>query len=95
MMINSVSFEKAKRSKVQRLGFLPRFAFTLEIGGRQLSYRSAPTIENLVNLWKRGFSMENFIDIAAQQLSEVQLPKLDLGNLKKPARRKSVKRSSK
>ena len=75
-MANILCVEKSKKSKVRRLAFLPRFGLTVDIGGRQFIYRQAPMLETVVNLFHRGFSMKNLMNVAHDQLSEIELPKV-------------------
>lgn len=75
-MANSICIEKAKPSKIRRLGFLPRLGITIEVGGKQFTYRQAPIIETIVNVMDRGFSFKNLMDVAQEQLREIELPTL-------------------
>lgn len=75
-MGNSICIQKTKPSKLKRLAFLPRMAVTVDIAGRQFTYRQAPLAETLLNLWGTRPSVERLIRISHQQLSEITLPKL-------------------
>lgn len=70
------SFTKSVPTKLRKLPFLPRFAVTVDMGGRQLTLRSTPTLETLLNLKDSGFSFANFRKIAEEELSEIKLPAL-------------------
>lgn len=75
-MANSISIEKAKPSKVRRLKFLPRLGVTIELGGRQITFRHAPIFETLLNVFDRGLSFKNLIEVSREQLREIEIPKL-------------------
>lgn len=85
----SISIEKARKSRLKRLSFLPRFGFYLDFGGRQVAYRQTPVLETLFNLRKRRLSARDFFDVALQQLVEVDMPKQK--KVKLPARQKRQK----
>ena len=92
-MSNMICVEKSKPSAVKRLKFLPRFGFVVDVAGREITYRQAPVLETLLNLSKKGLSMKNFMEVAFQQLSEINLkrqPSLEetCGPKKRSARRK-------
>lgn len=97
-MSNSLSVEKSKPSRVKRLRFLPRVALFVDFGGRELSYRQAPLLETLYNMRGRKFSLKGLLEVAHQQLSEINLrdqapipfagTKIG-GSTAKPKRRKS------
>lgn len=72
-MSNMISVEKSKPSTVRRFSLLPRVGLVIDFAGKQLTYRHVPTLETLLNLRKRGFSMKNFVDIVFEQLSEISL----------------------
>ena len=92
-MSNSFSFEKSKPSNMKRLPLLPRFAVTVDVAGRRMTYRQAPLIETIANMWDRGFSMKNFLDVTFEQLSEIELPKVASFTGAKKPKRKSAKRA--
>jgi hypothetical protein len=77
-MANTLCIEKTKRTKTRKLPLLPRFGVVVEIGGRQFAYRQVPITETLLNLRERGFTMQNFVKIAAEQLAEIKFPKLKM-----------------
>ena len=77
-MSSSLCIEKAKPSQIKRLSILPRFGFTVDFAGRQLVYRQAPILETVFNVWDRGFSMKNFMDVALTQLREIAMPTLQV-----------------
>ena len=92
-MPNIFCVEKAKKSSVKRLSFLPRFGIVIDFGGRQLAYRQAPFLETLVNMRKSGFSFKNLVDVSLQQLKEITLP--DQTEVAKAARPQKKKRKKK
>ncbi len=59
-MINCLSVNKSKKSKITRLSFLPRLGLFIDVGNYEIIYRHAPIFESLVNLYQKGFSHENF-----------------------------------
>lgn len=88
----SISVEKARKSRVKRLSFLPRFGFYMDFGGRQLAYRQVPVLETLFNLRSRRLPGKDFFDIVIQQLREVDMPKQE--NVKMPAVKKARKKAA-
>lgn len=85
------SVTKAERSKLRSLPFLPRFAVTVEVGGRQLTYRHTPALETLNNLRNRGFSLSALKALAAEELAEIRLPALKPAIKKGLAQVKTIK----
>lgn len=78
--MNAICVEKSnkpKKSKVKRLNFLPRIGLTIDFAGTQITYRQAPILETVVNLFDRGFSMKNLMDVSFEQLQEISLTKLN------------------
>ena len=71
-----VVFTKVARSELRKVPLLPRLSFTIELGGRQLTIRTSPSIETLLNLRERGFNWKNLRRLAEEELSEIQLPAL-------------------
>lgn len=74
-MSSMLCVEKAKSSALKRLKFLPRFGIVVDFAGREITYRQAPVLETLVNAGLKGFSMKNFMEVAFQQLDEINLRK--------------------
>ena len=70
------AFTKVARSELRKLPLLPRIAFTVEFGGRKLTIRATPTLETLLNLKEKGFSIRNLRRLAEDELSEITLPAL-------------------
>ncbi|NRA64609.1 MAG: hypothetical protein HRU19_09010 [Pseudobacteriovorax sp.] len=75
-MINVFRVERSKKTKTRKFPLLPRIGIVVDIGGRRLSYRQAPVLETLVNLWERGPTRANFDKIIAEQLYEIALPSI-------------------
>lgn len=63
----------SKPSKLKRLSFLPRIGITVDFAGHQFGYFQVPLIENFVNLVGRGFTVENIIENAHQQIRELEI----------------------
>ena len=73
-MATMLSVQKSERSKLRKLPFLPRFGFTIEVAGRQLTYRQVPLLETLLNARERGLTLKNLLSVAAEALDEVRFP---------------------
>jgi hypothetical protein len=74
-MANMFSVNKAERSKLRKLPLLPRIGLTVEIAGRQFTYKHAPLLETILNARERGFSVKNLVRVASEQLAEIGFPK--------------------
>ncbi len=86
-MANQLCIQKIKKSKTRKLPFLPRIGLTLELGNRQIVFRSAPLLETVLNVWQRGFSQKNLMEVGLEELSEINLPKVKKPNCP-PAKKK-------
>jgi hypothetical protein len=73
-MASSFSVDRAERSKLRRIPFLPRLGLTLEIGGRQFTFKNAPFIETFLNWRDLGFTFANFKKVAVEELDEINFP---------------------
>ncbi len=73
-MANMFSVNKAERTKTRKLPLLPRFGVTVEIAGRQFTYKQVPFIETVLNLRERGFTVKNLVKLAAEELAEIRFP---------------------
>lgn len=69
-----VVMTKATMSKLRKLPFLPRFAIAVEIAGRQLTLRSTPTLETILNVRDLGLSLANWRRVVEQEIAEIRLP---------------------
>ena len=67
------SSTKIKKSKTRRLQFLPRFGFTIELGGRKFTYKQVPVIETIFNLKGKKVTLENIKKVAEIQLNEIKI----------------------
>jgi hypothetical protein len=76
MMSLHISITKSAPTKLRKLPFLPRFALTVELGGRQLTLRKTPALETLLNLRQGGFTLANLRKVAEEELAEIKLPAL-------------------
>jgi hypothetical protein len=74
-MSNVISVEKSKPSKVKRLKLLPRIGLVIDFAGKELTYRQVPLLETLLNLRDKKLSVKNFMQVAYQQLNEINLRK--------------------
>jgi hypothetical protein len=76
-MANMFCVNKAERTKTRKLPLLPRFGVTVEIAGRQFTYKQVPFIETILNLRERGFSRKNLTKLASEELAEIRFPASD------------------
>jgi hypothetical protein len=74
-MANMFSVNKAERSKLRKLPLLPRIGLTVDVAGRQFTYKHAPILETLLNVRERGFSVKNLVRVASEQLAEIGFPR--------------------
>jgi hypothetical protein len=65
--------QKSKKSKVRRLGFLPRIGITLDFGGKSLRYKQAPILETVFNAIIQGPSKKTLTQIVKNQFKEIKL----------------------
>jgi hypothetical protein len=70
---------KAESAMLRRVQFLPRVGMTVELGGRVLVFKHTPTLETLLNLKDRGFSLKNLTKLAIEELEEIRYPVLKRG----------------
>ena len=73
-MSASFTVHKSERSRLRRFPFLPRVGFTVDIGGRQFTLKTAPLLETLLNWRDLGFTVANFRKVTADELSEIGFP---------------------
>lgn len=73
-MATGFTMHKAERTKLRRFPFLPRVGFTLEIAGRQFTFKQAPLMETFFNWRDLGFTMANFKKVVAEELNEISFP---------------------
>jgi len=73
-MSASFTMHKSERSKLRRLPLLPRVGFTLDIAGRQFTFKTAPLLETLLNWRDLGFTVANFRKVTSEELSEIIFP---------------------
>ena len=75
-MSNLFTVHKSESSKLRKLPFLPRLGVTVDVAGRQFTFRHVPTLETFLNWRERGFSLRNLANLSREELSEVRLPAL-------------------
>ena len=78
-MANMLCLQKTEPSKLRRLPLLPRIGITIELAGRQLTYKQAPLLETLLNLKDRGFNLKNLAKVAQEELDEIRFPVIKRG----------------
>lgn len=79
IMAISLCVKKSRESKIRRLSFLPRIGVSIDFAGKKYAYKQAPLLEAVVNLFDRGFSMKNLMEVAKDQLGEIELTPSDGG----------------
>lgn len=89
-MANQLCVNKISKSKTRKLPFLPRIGLTFEIGNRQIVFRSAPLLETFLNVWQRGLSPKNLMDVGLEELSEINLPQISRPDCKPSKARKKT-----
>ncbi len=70
----ALGLDEAPSPEGVRLSALPRSAFELKMGRRQLSWKTSPTLEILWGLKKKPLSLENFWTQTQSQLNEIPSP---------------------
>jgi hypothetical protein len=88
-----ITTRPSKKSKLQRLSFLPRIAITIDFAGTQFGYFQVPFTELLLNMRGRKFNLDNIIAVSHQQIKELELP--NTPDVKKRASKKSPARKTK
>lgn len=73
-MANMFSVQKVGLSKLRKAPFLPRVGLTLEVAGRQFSFRYAPFLETLLVLRERGYDLRSLPKIAGEIFDEIKFP---------------------
>ncbi|MBC7660548.1 MAG: hypothetical protein H7249_12690 [Chitinophagaceae bacterium] len=76
MFINLFRVDKTDKSRSRKFSLLPRFGVVIDFAGRTYSFRHAPLMETLFNLFERGPSRSNLQKIVTEQLYEISLPSL-------------------
>lgn len=75
-MPTGLSIKDSKPSKVRRLKFLPRLSFSMDFMNKRVEFTQAPLSELLYNLYRDGFSKENFMNVVVTQMKETRLGEL-------------------
>lgn len=70
-----LSVQKTKQTSTRKLKFLPRVGLTLDLAGRQFTFKQAPFLESVVNMKKKKFNLENLRAISNQILDEITIEK--------------------
>ena len=73
-MAYQFSVHNFKPTLTRKLPMLPRFAFYLDIAGKQFVYKQTPILETLLNLREQGFTVKNLMSVATQQFNEIVFP---------------------
>ena len=73
-MSASFTVNKSERSRLRRIPLLPRLGFTLDIAGRQFTFKTAPLLETFLNWRDLGFTVANFRKVTSEELSEISFP---------------------
>jgi len=84
-----LSVQKTKQTSTRKLKFLPRVGLTLDLAGRQFTFKQAPFLESVVNMRKKKFNLENLRAISNQILDEITLER----KRRPTAKRKTTKKS--
>ncbi len=76
MIINLFRVDRTDKSRSRKFPLLPRVGIVVDFAGRRFSFRHAPLIETLLNLFERGPTRSNLEKIVTEQLYEISLPSL-------------------
>lgn len=76
MFVNLFRVDNSEKTRSRKFPLLPRIGIVLEFGGKRFSFRHAPLLETLMNLFERGPSKSNLQKIVTEQLYEISLPSL-------------------
>jgi len=76
MFVNLFRMDRSDKSRSRKFPLLPRVGIVIDFAGRQFSFRHAPLVETLLNLFERGPSRSNLEKIVTEQLYEISLPSL-------------------
>ena len=76
MLVNVFRVDRSDKSRSRKFSWLPRIGIVIDFAGRRYSWRHAPLMETLVNLFERGPSRSNLEKIVTEQLYEISLPSL-------------------
>lgn len=73
----SKKINKKKNSETERLNLLPRVGIYIDLFGREVSIKSAPSLETAYNVLKSGLTISNLKKITQKQLSEISFPSIE------------------
>ena len=76
MIINVFRSERTEKSRSRKFPLLPRVGIVVDMAGRRFSFRHAPLVETLLNLFERGLTRSNLEKIVIEQLYEISLPSI-------------------
>ena len=66
-----VNIEKSVPTPSRHFPFLPRVALILDIGGRKLTFKSAPLLETLAEMKNQGLDFKALVHVSKKMFDEI------------------------